>query len=74
MTELTGEKLRQIRRNLHESQEEFAKRFDCHQTTIHDWEVNGPPKSGPVRKVIDMVVAQLPTAEVPPTQPEAPHG
>ena len=49
----TSEQIRAARKVLGESQAAFASRFGVDQATIHRWEIDGPPKRGPARKLVE---------------------
>ena len=51
--------IRAVRERLGESQETFGRRFGVAQTTILDWERNGPPRRGPGRVLLDRMLPEL---------------
>ena len=50
--------IKKIRKGLGESQVVFAQRFGVDQATIHRWEKNGPPKSGPAKIMLDEMLRE----------------
>ena len=74
LEKLTGDTIKQVRLRRGESQAEFSRWFRVHQTTVHYWEVDGPPQGGPVRALIDRVLAELSAPEAPPTAAAAGQG
>ena len=50
---LTGKMIRTARKNVGESQTEFAKRFGVDQSAVSDWERKGPPNRGAARHAIE---------------------
>ena len=55
--------IRAARARLHETQAEFAARFEVDQSTIANWEAKGPPQRGPAAIVIKQVLHNLPQTE-----------
>lgn len=55
----TASEIKETRLALGESQGKFAQHFDVDQSTIHRWETDGPPETGPTRKLIEIVMAGL---------------
>lgn len=53
---ITGEQIKQARGT--ETQAQFAARFGVNQSTVHRWEKEGPPLRGPVRIVLEQVLAE----------------
>lgn len=56
---ITGDTIRETRERMRESQAQFAARFGVNQSTIHRWEAEGPPTSGPARLGIEQVMAKI---------------
>lgn len=59
MTDLTGDRLREIRHERRETQAEFAKHFEVDQSTIARWENEGPPTDGPFRRLLELGLEKL---------------
>ena len=55
---ITAAHIRTAREKLDESQLEFGRRFGVDQSTISRWE-QGPPTKGPIRILIEYVLAEL---------------
>lgn len=56
---MTGEKIRQARERVGESQAAFGRRFGVDQSTVHRWENLGPPKSGAARKALEREILSI---------------
>jgi DNA-binding transcriptional regulator YiaG len=56
---ITAKQVWEARDALNESQTEFAKRFEVDQSTIHRWETDGPPKSGPAVIALRQLIEKI---------------
>jgi len=56
---ITATLIRRAREARGESQAEFGKRFGVGQTTVSNWEMDGPPDRGAARVAIERVLADL---------------
>ena len=70
--QITAEQIKQARLAVGETQATFAERFGVHQTTVHNWEINGAPTDGTAGKAIERVLGEIMGQTVPgqPTGPE----
>ena len=55
---ITADQIKRARERLAESQIEFAVRFGVHQGTVSRWELGRPPKRGPAKKMLEVVIAE----------------
>ena len=51
--------IRVARARLGIKQDEFATKFGVDQATISRWEKNGPPESGPLKVLVEKILAEL---------------
>jgi DNA-binding transcriptional regulator YiaG len=56
---ITAAGLRALRKRRRESQTVFGEHFRADQSTIHRWETDGPPRSGPLSLLVELVVPGL---------------
>jgi len=64
---LSAETIRSTRAHIGESQAAFAQRFGVNQSTVHRWETEGPPTTGPGRRMIEQVIREIGTSDGPST-------
>ena len=50
---ISADQIKQARKKLGESQAAFGGRFGVDQSTIHRWETDSPPQTGPAAKLLD---------------------
>lgn len=55
---ISADKIKQTRLKLGESQAAFGDRFGVNQSTIHRWETEQPPQSGPAAKMLDQILSE----------------
>lgn len=58
-TMITGPDIRQARKRINETQEQFARRFGVDRTTLIGWELHGPPKIGPAAILLERTLREL---------------
>jgi len=56
---ITAARIRTVRTGRKQSQLEFGELFGVDQSTISRWETRGPPQDGPIRILIEYVLAEL---------------
>ena len=60
---IKGSTIRKARKQVGESQIEFAKRFGVHQSTLSYWETDKNSPRGPALRFVKQVLAELEDAE-----------
>ncbi len=56
---ISAAQIKQARTHLGENQAVFGDRFGVDQSTIHRWETDGPPESGPALKMLNQLLCSL---------------
>lgn len=56
---LSADDIKNARAKTRETQAKFAERFGVDQSTIHRWEQDGPPQTGPAARGIEVIIEEL---------------